>query len=303
MTQKSRGKYIGKVIKSIGNTITIKGNIPLSAGDGLCYFDSKGRLEGCMVNKVENNKIWLNKSIDIADGTKIYRNNDYLFEKKLQNKSSERKISISLTLVDTDNGFCLTAIDEDVTTVCYEKTMEKTHATSPEKATEQICKQLSKTGDTPFETTNINIECTTNYFIPTFIINDMRRNVLEKLIVQRLANAVPLPHITTSNDVPYIKDQIDYKENVINRYSEQFYTRHGATTTEYGLERTKNYTDKALMTTKYCIRYEIGQCLKRHEVSELYKGNLYIKNNKNIYRLQFNCNECEMQIFLSDKKL
>ena len=54
------------------------------------------------------------------------------------------------------------------------------------------------------------------------------------------------------------------------------------------------------MTTKYCIRYEIGQCLKRNNVDKDYVQNLYLENNKKVYRLQFNCTDCEIQIFVAD---
>ena len=300
MTQKSRGKYIGKVAKSNANSIIIRGNIPLTAGDGLCYFDPNGKLEGCLVNKVEGNKVWLNKSTEINAGTAIYRNNDFAFEKKLQNKSAERKIAVELSLTDTADGFCIQAIDEDHTMVEHNITTDKITATSPEKANEQIRKQLSKMGDTAFEATTINLNCHENYFIPAAIINDMRRCIVEKLTAQRITNATPLPFNMPQNDVPYYKPTVGYRENVINQYSERFYNRHGATVEEYGLEKTKDYRGKALMTTKYCIRYELGQCLTRHPVGENYKGNLYLENNHNKYRLQFNCKDCEMQIFLKE---
>ena len=300
MTQKSRGKYIGKVAKSNGNSIIIRGNIPLTAGDGLCYFDPDGRLEGCLVNKVEGNKVWLNKNIQINAGTSIYRNSDFAFEKKLQNKSAERKIALTLTLIDTVDGFCLQATDEDNTMVEHCITTDKITATSPEKANEQIRKQLSKMGDTPFVAISIDINCNQSYFIPAAIINDMRRTIVEKLTAQRIANATPPPCQMPKNDVPYYKDTADYRENVINQYSQRFYNRHGAIVEEYGLEKTKDYTGKALMTTKYCIRYELGQCLTRHPVAADYKGNLYLENNHNKYRLQFNCHDCEMQIFLKE---
>ncbi len=302
MTQKSRGKYIGKVAKSNGNSMIIRGNIPLTAGDGLCYFDPDGRLEGCLVNKVEGNKVWLNKNIQINAGTSIYRNNDFAFEKKLQNKSAERKIAVTLTLTDTVDGFCLQATDEDNTMVEHCITTDKITATSPEKANEQIRKQLSKMGDTPFVATSIDVNYSQSYFIPAAVINDMRRTIVEKLIARRIADATPPPCQMPKNDVPYYKDTADYRENVINQYSQRFYNRHGATVEEYGLEKTKDYSAKALMTTKYCIRYEIGQCLKRDNVDKDYAQNLYLENNKNLYRLQFNCNECEMQIFATDKQ-
>ena len=45
----------------------------------------------------------------------------------------------------------------------------------------RIRKQLSKTGDSMFTFTDLNVECEGNVFMPVQALNKMRREVLEKL--------------------------------------------------------------------------------------------------------------------------
>ena len=300
LTQKSLGKQIGKVLKVDRNTMIVDGNISLTAGDGLCFFNDRNELEGCMVNRVEGKKLWLNKSVEIERNTVLYRNNDYAFEKTLQNKTAERKIGVDLLFEETSDGFALTISDADGVVATERIIIEKVLAENVDRSREQIGKQLSKMGDTPFEVKDINIKCSNTYFIQASVLNDIRRRTVAKLIERRLELNNPTPLVFCQNDVPYPKTEVCYRENVVNRLSERFYNRHGATVLEYGLERTKEYSGKALMTTKYCIRYEIGQCLRRDKVDKDYAQNLYLENNKKVYRLQFNCAECEMQIFATD---
>lgn len=301
LTQKSLGKKIGKVLKSDRNTIIIDSEYQLTPGDGLCFFNENNELEGFLVNRVEKNKVWLNKAVNIKNGTELFRNNDYTFEKALQsNKSSERKIGVDLSFTAISEGFKLTIKDEDGNECSEHISTELTPSTSPEKVKEQMIKQLSKMGDTPFHANKIEIIGAEKYFLPASVINDVRRKAINKLIDIRIQANKPLPCTLETNNEPYFKAEVGYRENIINNMSARFYERHGAKVLEHGLEKTKEYKDKALMTTKYCIRYEMGQCLKRHNVTKEYQSNLYLENNRNIYRLQFNCKECEMQIFLSD---
>ena len=300
LTQKSLGKQVGKVLKADRNTIIVDGDIALTAGDGLCFFNDRNELEGCMVNRVEGKKVWLNKVVAIERNTVLYRNNDYAFEKTLQNKSAERKIAVALLFAETSDGFALTITDDDGVQITESITIEKVLAENVDRSKDQINKQLSKMGDTPFEVKDIIINCTNTYFIPASVLNDIRRRVVGKLIEKRVELNLPKPYIFQPSDVSYHNTEVGYRENVVNRLSERFYNRHGAKVIEHGLEQTKEYCGKALMTTKYCIRYEIGQCLKRNNVDKDYVQNLYLENNKKVYRLQFNCTDCEMQIFVAD---
>ena len=96
-----------------------------------------------------------------------------------------------------------------------------------------------------------------------------------------------------ANNTPYFETILDYRANILNAKAEAFYRRHGVKEMVYGLEKTLDYDGKALMTTKYCLRYELGMCLKEHPETA---GDLFLRNNRNRFRLVFDCRQCEMQI-------
>ncbi|MEG1406035.1 MAG: U32 family peptidase, partial [Alistipes sp.] len=89
-------------------------------------------------------------------------------------------------------------------------------------------------------------------------------------------------------------------ENVTNHMAEQFYRDHGVQTIERGLDLEPSTTGHCVMRTAYCLRREIGECLR--EESQL-RGNLYLERGNNRYRLEFDCVKCEMRLMdESDKK-
>lgn len=305
-TQKSLGKKVGRIIKIEKDHFTIQSNDTFTAGDGLCFFGTNGELEGFNINRVQGTTLYPNRMPDLKVGYEMWRNNDFAFEKQLQGTSAERKINITLSLIDTPNGFRLTATDEDNITATSEIECEKSIANNQEKSIEQIQKQLSKLGDTVFSAQKIENLCSQIYFIPASTINELRRKTINLLQEQRLTKFHPKDFIIQPNSHPYYKTEIDYRGNVINHKSEQFYRRHGVQSIEHGLEETHDYANKALMTTKYCLRYELHQCLMHKankDVSNDYKGTLYLRNNRNLFELCFDCKNCQMQIKLSNKDL
>lgn len=308
-TQKSIGKRIGTVKRIERNSITIDSCEPLTAGDGLCFMNSQGTWEGFLVNRVERNTVYPNRMpTSLKVGASIWRNNDQAFERLLQGNTSSRKIDIQLELSDTDDGLCLQLTDTDgcqasATIACF-----KERAQNPDKAIEQTRRQLSKLGDTIFRATHIDVVCQQPYFLPASTLNELRRQAVTQLQEVRVAQHLSLRGTSHSleerrqNTTPYLAPSIDYHANVINEQCRQFYLRHGVNTTEYGLEKSLDYHGKALMTTKYCLRYELGCCLKterrkwRVDNPEAYQGNLYLRNSRNQFILTFDCANCQMLI-------
>lgn len=298
-TQKSMGKFVGKVTHIQRDSFTIQSTENFTTGDGLCFFNSEGELDGFNINRVDGKTLYPNRMPLLKPGTQIWRNNDYAFEKALQGKTSERKVNISIELSETPTGFLLEAVDEDGCRATASLDCEKSPAQNPEKAAEQIHKQLSKLGDTIFNPLKIQTTLSQPYFLPASTLNELRRRTMTDLEEVRITHFRPKDFHFEPNDVPYFETAVDYRANIINQKSEQFYRRHGVSTLEHGLEETHDYEGKALMTTKYCLRYELNQCLQHKtnkEISPEYRGTLYLRNNKNLFELQFDCRNCQMLI-------
>ena len=305
-TQKSLGKRVGDVTAVGRNTLTISSKETFSNGDGMCYFDADGRLQGFLVNGVQGNTITPNHMSDIKVGTPIWRNNDQQFERLLQGRTAERKVSVRMLFAATDDGFSLEIRDEDGLTVTQGLAADHQEATGgAEKASALIVKQLSKLGDTPFVAEQVTDAIEGRYFLPASLLNQLRREAVGQLIAHRIKHFHPADTPRVDRSEAYHEAVLDYRANVINGKAEVFYKHHGVSEIEHGVEQTGDYDGKALMTTKYCLRYELGCCLQgkssgRPQVNLQPADSLELRNNDRRFRLEFDCRECLMRIIKID---
>ena len=101
---------MGTLKEQRGGYITVAGVKPFHNGDGVCFLDEQGRLQGFRINRVDGNKLYPAGEVPrIKPRTRLYRNFDQEFERILTRKSSERKIGVCWELADTSFGFSLTA--------------------------------------------------------------------------------------------------------------------------------------------------------------------------------------------------
>ena len=300
---KSKGQYIGKLIKTIGGAYEIENGELLNNGDGLCYINENNEADGIYVNKVENGLAYPNVLKELKIGTFIYRNNDAAFIKIVEREDSAvRKISTTLLLTENENGFELIATDEDG----YVSTVHLAHAKEQTKNNlsieDNIKTQLAKTGFTPYTANEINVMFTQNWFLPISKINEMRRTVYEQLSAIRLANYQREEHQIVKTNHPFPVNQLDFTYNVSNKMARKFYERHGVTEIEKAFELQWDPGKSRVMTTKYCIKYELEKCPKYHKdtMETKLKEPLVLKQGELEYKLKFNCKPCEMEIWEKD---
>ena len=320
-TQKSMGKRVGEVTTVGRHSLTVDGTEPFANGDGLCYLDADNRLQGFLVNHVQDRTLTPNVMPDIQVGATLWRNNDQLFEKMLQGRTAERKIGVLIRFCFIPNGFSVRMEDEDGVTAFVDIEMDYVSADNPVRVSENIERQLAKLGDTPFVATDV-FECTGGlYFLPASTLNQMRRAAVEALKLCRVnhfrpKDVYPAEGRYADDAVPYPETSVDYRANVVNAKAETFYRHHGVTQVERGLEQTHNYDGKALMTTKYCLRYELGCCLHPEkwkaakdrpatdnasaahlEAPIRPDDTLLLRNQDRLFRLEFDCSQCLMRIY------
>lgn len=300
---KSKGQYIGKLVRTVGNAYEIENGEFLNNGDGLCFINENNEADGIYVNKAENGKIYPNVLKEIKDGTFIYRNNDAAFIKIVEREDSAvRKISTTLLLTESENGFELIATDEDgnVSIVNLEHSKEQTK--TGESIEENIKTQLAKTGFTPYTADEINIMFSQNWFLPISKINEMRRTVYDQLTEIRLKNYKREEHQLVKTSHPYPETKLDFMYNVSNKTARKFYERHGVTEIEKAFELQWDPGKSRVMTTKYCIKYELKKCPihQKDIVGVKVKEPLVLKQGELEYKLKFNCKPCEMEIWEKD---
>ncbi len=300
---KSKGQYIGKLIKTIGNAYQIENGELLHNGDGLCYINENNEADGIYVNKVENGLAYPNVLKELKEGTFIYRNNDAAFIKIVEREDSAvRKISTTLLLSENKNGFELLATDEDGNISIVQLDHAKEVTKNDLSIEENIKTQLAKTGFTPYTADEITVMFTQNWFLPISKINEMRRTVYEQLSAARLANYKREEHQLEKTSHPYPETKLDFMYNVSNKKARQFYERHGVTEIEKAFELQWEPGKSRVMTTKYCIKYELKKCPihQKDSMGEKLKEPLVLKQGELEYKLKFNCKPCEMEIWEKD---
>eukprot|EP00731_Ephydatia_muelleri_P032994 g32994.t1 len=299
---KSKGQYIGKLIKTVGNAYQIENGELLNNGDGLCFINENNEADGIYVNKVEQGLAYPNVLKEIKEGSFIYRNNDAAFIKIVEREDSAiRKISTTLLLTETEKGFELIATDEDGNLSTTNLVHAKEQTKNNQSIEENIKIQLAKTGFTPYTADEITILFSQNWFLPISKINEMRRTVFEQLSEIRLANYKREEHPLVKTSHPYPETKLDFMYNVSNKLARKFYERHGVTEIEKAFELQWDPGKSRVMTTKYCIKYELEKCPKYHPNMETkLKEPLVLKQGELEYKLKFNCKPCEMEIWEKD---
>jgi putative protease len=303
---KSKGQYIGKITEVTPKGYFIENADDLNNGDGLYFINSANESDGIQVNVVLNSFVIPNNYKEIPVGTEIYRNSDAAFNKLVEREDATiRKIGVHLTLKESINGFELSVIDEDGHATSMILESEKTPSTKGEIILEELKKNLSKTGNTPFIVDSINIAFSQHWFLPTSKVNEVRRAVLEQLIEIRVKEYVREEFQLTKTDHPYPVKELDFTYNVSNKMARAFYHRHGVTEIEKAFEIQWDPGKSRVMVTKYCVKYELGKCARfqRDTMGEKVVEPLSLKHGENEYKLKFNCKPCEMEIWEKDAEL
>ena len=79
---------MGTVKEQRAGCLSVAGVKPFHNGDGVCYLDGEGKLQGFRINRVEGNKLYPAGSIPrIAPRTPLFRNYDQEFERQLARPS------------------------------------------------------------------------------------------------------------------------------------------------------------------------------------------------------------------------
>ncbi len=295
LSPKSTGEKVGVVLAGGKGCkrIRVEHTCELHNGDGLCYGD-----KGFLINKVEGDWVYPNQAIDIEAGTVLYRNLDKVFMQALEQTRTRRRVPVAIVFVETEDGFSL-QIDSVKERFVY----EKQPARNTERAEATIREQLSKLGDTILVAKEIVIDWSAAYFLPISVLNEWRRSVVEKWIAEAAKPIIqPTKHERQSVGIapaPYpTNEPVDYRLNVMNEAARKFYQACGVNEPSRAFEQSHE-TGAALMTCRYCLLHELGQCRKTKTKTEQPLP-AYIRTSGRLFRLMFDCQRCEMRIYAAE---
>ena len=294
---KSIGKELGHVAAVGARCFTIEGGETVHNGDGLCFFNQKSELVGMKVNRVEGRKIYPKDGaaqLHLFVGAVVFRNSDTHFDKILGQSELCRKIVVHMTLVEIAEGLQLNIIDEDglvsKTTIIVAKEKAKKNVTIEPVA----LKQLKKSGGTVFSVGDVSIKISPELFFPSAVFNDLRRRAFLGHLEMRLKSYTVETKRRIANDCQWPTAEVDFSDNILNKRAVDFYRHHGVK--QINSLRAGDVKDCTLMTTKYCIKAQLGMCPKKKMKSDPPAEPLAIVDNTGNYTLGFDCEKCEMTV-------
>jgi putative protease len=316
-TPKAMGELLGTVsevgLEGAGKRFFEFANLAaeLASGDGICFF-ADGELRGTNINRIEAGRIYPNDGKGIATDTKIFRNYDHAFVRILDGSRMKRRIGVTAQMTaspttpttpanpTTPTTLTLTFTDETGLSATARREGKFEEARDPAKMAATVREQLSKSGDTIFEVRDIKIPSDLP-FIPVSTLVQMRREGLSQLSEAR-ENLAPERNPAPEDPAArFPRTHLTCTENVTNSLSERFWRDHGITEIDPALELKGAAPGDTVMRTRYCIRREIGQCLKEclkecpQEGAQM-REELFLERGRDRWRLAFDCNKCEMKI-------
>ena len=258
VTPKSMGQRVGFVKEIRRNHIVVAGTAVFNNGDGLCFVDG-GRLVGFRINRAENNHLYPFRMPEgLRDGMVLYRNQDEAMERILAGRTAERKLPLQWILAGSEGGFVLTAVLDGRE---YGREFAYAHQEAQKPQGQGIRDVLSKLGGTVYEATEVTAP--DNWFIPRSVLADWRREVLG-MIGPPVRETASEARCMTGDSTACSSMQDWVKGD-------------------------------ALMSCRYCIRYQVGECLRDN--ADAVRGPLYLRGaDGRRYLLQFDCRRCEMKV-------
>ena len=285
-TPKAMGEYVGKVKEVRQHSFNVAGTASFANGDGLCFVNEQRELEGFRVNRAEDNRLYPQKMpSSLRPGMALYRNNDQDFERLLARPSAQRKIPVTMHFDVTPEGFSLSACRVTVDIKC-----EHQQANHPQH--DNIARQLSRLGGTPYECNKVEIPESFSLFVPNSVLGELRRQLLSALTVtdrKRTRQRMP----ATASEVPSYP--YPYLYNIANHMSQQFYDV--PTTSAFELKGGEG----PVMQCRHCLRYALGYCVKHGGRRPQWREPLKLRlGDGRLFRLEFDCKQCQMNVYAED---
>ncbi len=290
-TPKSQGEFLGRALRCNGNKLTIDTRAQLTNGDGLSYFDAQGQFTGTRVNRaVGGGTVLLRESTAIPRGTLIYRTADKAFSDVLAKPSATRTIALNAELRYTDGLLTLTLDDERGNHVSHTIDCELQAAAKPQG--DRQISELAKLGGTVYRLNKAQVPG--DIFIPASLLARLRRETIELLDHAHLVTRPVEKRRPEDKSAPAPSTTLSPADNVANRLAEQIYRDHGVTDIVPALETGAPVTAATpLMHTRYCLRRQLGACLKGKNANRLPRD-LYLKTGATLIKVNCDCKNCEM---------
>jgi putative protease len=316
-TPKYAGLPLGEVLRIGPDHLDVQlaeGTGDMHNGDGITWWDLQGELHGVPINVVKpldkpderHWRLWPNEAMtglkDLRKGTSVYRNRDMVWDRQLERKSSDRRISVSMRLDELPGALLLTITDDDGISAQVESQLPLVPAKDPERAESAWRDGLNKLGNTLFVAGEVDLALSQPWFVPSATINSLRRDAVAALVQARETARPRLPRAKpVEPPALYPDDSLSYLANVYNQQAAQFYAKHGVKLIESAYESHEVLGEASLMITKHCVRFSLSLCPKQAKGVTGVQGTiraepLILHQGSDVLTLRFDCKPCEMHV-------
>lgn len=301
------GLPVGEVLKVAKDHLDVEVTEALTNGDGLNVM-IKREIVGFRANTVEKTgenryRVWPNEMP--ADLHKVRphqvlnRNLDHNWQQALQKTSSERRIAVDINLSGWQEQLVLTMTCEDGVSVTHTLDGEFAEATQAEKALANLRDGVAKLGQTIYFARDVQINLPGALFVPNSLLNQLRRETVERLDEARV-NAAPRGQRKAVSVPPpvYPETHLSFLANVYNHKARAFYQRYGVKLIDAAYEAHEEKGDVPVMITKHCLRFAFNLCPKQAKGSiKSWKATpMQLIHGDEVLTLKFDCRPCEMHV-------
>lgn len=329
MTPKAIGEYVGQV-KEIRPgrppSFNVAGTAPFVNGDGLCFMNGIGELEGFRVNRAEGNRLYpyvMPKGI--KPGIALYRSQDKAFDTLLEKKTSKRSIPVKISLKAVRTGVRMEIDGMDGIPIHGEAFLEISEKETAQKSQkENIIRQLTKLGGTPYVCQETDIdEWLYTLFIPSSMLSDLRRRAVGDISPIKTCVNIAQAHKEAGQNneaADFSREGTNpfatsyrYLYNADNTAAKRFLQGQGisgatgfsdlsarcsANLSKSSTNGTEHLTAPMLMQCRYCIRHEMGYCSRRGGKKPYWKEPLSLGlADGTSFTISFDCKRCIMIIY------
>ncbi len=293
VTPKSMGQRVGRVKEVRRDHIVVAGTASFCNGDGLCYVaGAPGReeLHGFRVNRADGNHLFPHRMPQgLVAGMEVFRNDDRRMESVLAGDTAARRLPLAWTLEERPQGFRLTArvLGRREGVVLREASVECAcgHQEARAAQEESIRDVLSRLGGTVYRAVRTDIVFSRPLFVPRSCLAQWRREVLEAL-----AGAVE------NGGGTHAVPPVDGGMVSAVKAGEESGGGPSGVPDDGGRDGACGGAEgRPLMVCRYCIRYQLGQCLRRNP--QAVRGPLYLRGaDGRRFLLRFDCRLCRMTV-------
>ncbi|HJW71682.1 MAG TPA: U32 family peptidase [Geothrix sp.] len=298
---KHMGEFIGEVRSIQGDRLLLDGAADLHPGDGLAFVDGP-EVAGTVINAVEGRQVFVQDPSRILPGMRLHRNLDLRWLKQLRSAKVDRRIPVKARLDFPEGAVRLRLEDPTGLLAQAQVPGDFGPPRDPDAAAKAIQDALGRLGNTPFELSEWHLS--EPRFVPVSCLNALRREAAASLEAQRRApRAREGRRAPAARLHPLPTRELDFTWNVANAAARTFYERAGGKVLEPAAELQDTLDGRVVMTTRHCIKYELGWC-PVHDNPDPWarlpepQGPVFLENGPTRLECHFDCARCRMELLL-----